>query len=264
MKMKRVISGAILFAITIAILVSGIPTLVNITIAVVALLSINEYFNSLNNKKKVERIFADILAVSIAFLNLIPEEYLMLMYPITIAVLFIEVIITEMKTNYADIVKAGFGIIYIIGFLMFIPLIYRLENGKFLIWYLAFSAWGTDTFAYWIGSKFGKHKFTKISPKKSIEGSIGGIVGAVIVTLIYTYFINRFGGMEFSMLAVAGITVLLSILSQIGDLSASSIKRFVGIKDFSKLIPGHGGMLDRVDSILFIAPFAYFLLMLIG
>ena len=65
------------------------------------------------------------------------------------------------------------------------------------------------------------------------------------------------------MLAVAGITVLLSILSQIGDLAASSIKRFVGIKDFSKLIPGHGGMLDRVDSILFIAPFAYFLLMII-
>ena len=264
MKMKRVISGAILFAVTIAILISGITTAVNITIAVVALLSINEYFNSIKNKNKIERIFADILAVSIAFLDIIPTHYLILIYPITITVLFMEVIITEMKTTYQDITKAGFGIIYIIGFLMFIPLIYKLENGKFLIWYLAFSAWATDTFAYWIGSKFGKHKFTKISPKKSIEGSIGGIVGAVVVALIYTYCINRFGNMEFPLLAVVGITVLLSILSQIGDLAASSIKRYVGIKDFSKLIPGHGGMLDRVDSILFIAPFAYFLLRLIG
>ena len=263
MKMKRVISGAILFAVTIAILISGVTTLVNITIAVVALFSINEYFNSIKNKKKTERILADILAVSIAFLDIIPTQYLILIYPITIALLFIEVIITEMKTNFEDIAKAGFGIIYIIGFLMFIPLIYKLENGKFLIWYLAFSAWATDTFAYWVGIKFGKHKFTKISPKKSVEGSIGGIIGAVVVVLIYTYIINRFCSMGFSMIAVVGISVLLSILSQMGDLAASSIKRYVGIKDFSKLIPGHGGMLDRVDSILFIAPFAYFLLMLV-
>ncbi len=82
-----------------------------------------------------------------------------------------------MKTNFVDIAITGFGIIYIIGFIMFIPLIYMSEHGKLLIWYLAISAWGTDTFAYLLGIKFGKHKLTPISPKKSMEGSIGGIVG---------------------------------------------------------------------------------------
>ena len=168
-----------------------------------------------------------------------------------------------METNYADIAISGFGIVYIIGFVLFIPLIYALNDGKFLIWYLAIAAWGTDTFAYSVGMRFGKHKLTPISPKKTIEGSIGGVIGAVIISLIYTYIINRTGSMEISYLSIAAIAIVLSILSQIGDLAASSIKRYTGIKDFGELIPGHGGMLDRIDSILFIAPFAYFLLNLI-
>ncbi len=146
---------------------------------------------------------------------------------------------------------------------MFIPLLYAKDNGKLLIWYLAIAAWGTDTFSYFFGIRFGKHKLTPISPKKSIEGSIGGIVGAVIVSIIYTYIINKTGKMEISYIVISAITAMLSILSQIGDLAASSIKRYTGIKDFGELIPGHGGMLDRIDSILFIAPFAYFLLMLV-
>lgn len=168
-----------------------------------------------------------------------------------------------MKTNYADIAITGFGIIYIIGFILFIPLIYSLENGKILIWYLAIAAWGTDTFAYFTGIRFGKHKLTSISPKKTMEGSIGGIIGTVIISLIYTYIINKTGSMEISYLAILAIAMVLSILSEIGDLAASSIKRYTGIKDFGELIPVHGGMLDRIDSILFIAPFAYFLLNLI-
>ena len=140
---------------------------------------------------------------------------------------------------------------------MFIPLLYATENGKFLIWYL------TDTCAYSVGTRLGKNKLTTISPKKSIEGSIGGIIGAVIISLIYTYIINRTGRIEIQYLAISGISILLSILSQIGDLAASSIKRYNKIKDFGELIPGHGGMLDRIDSILFIAPFAYFLLTLL-
>ena len=124
-------------------------------------------------------------------------------------------------------------------------------------------AWGTDTFAYSIGTRFGKHKLTPISPKKSVEGSVGGIVGAVILSLIYTYIINKTANLEISYLAISGIAIILSILGEIGDSAASSIKRYAGIKDFSQLIPGHGGMLDRIDSILLMAPFAYFLLILI-
>ena len=263
MNVKRIISGVVLLAIVAIILILGNTTVVNITMSNVALLAINEYFNCIGNKDKVTRIIGDILAILIAFLDKLPIEILILIFPTTIVLLFIKVIITEMKTNYENIAVIGFGMIYIIGFLIFIPLLYATEHGKFLIWYLAIAAWGTDTFAYSIGTRFGKHKLTPISPKKSVEGSVGGIVGAVILSLIYTYIINKTANLEISYLAISGIAIILSILGEIGDLAASSIKRYAGIKDFSQLIPGHGGMLDRIDSILLMAPFAYFLLILI-
>ena len=180
-----------------------------------------------------------------------------------IAVLFIQVVISNMKTSIKDIMITFFGICYITFFLSFIALLHGVENGKYLIWFILIAAWGTDTCAYFVGSKFGKHKFTEISPKKSIEGCIGGTLGSVIIALIYTLAINKFAGLDISYIYIALIGFVLSILSQIGDLSASSIKRTVGVKDFGNLIPGHGGMLDRIDSIIFIAPFAYFLLILI-
>ena len=147
---------------------------------------------------------------------------------------------------------------------MFISIIHEnLNNGKFLIWYVFFSAWGTDIFAYFIGRKFGKHHFTEISPNKTIEGCIGGIFGAILLTTLYTIACNYIFNIHFSYIVMGVICVILSLISQLGDLAASTIKRYTGIKDFSNLIPGHGGMLDRIDSIVFIAPFAYFLFMII-
>ena len=183
--------------------------------------------------------------------------------PTSIVLLFINVIVTSMKIEPKDIFATFFGIYYVIGFLVFLPLIYSMPNGKFLIWYILIAAWGTDTFAYAVGMKFGKHKLTKISPKKSIEGSIGGTISAIILALIYTAVVQQYVDLGLSYIFVAITTLILSILSQLGDLSASSIKREMEIKDYGNLIPGHGGMLDRIDSIIFVAPFAYFLLMLI-
>ena len=107
----------------------------------------------------------------------------------------------------------------------------------------------------------GKHHLTEISPKKTIEGCVGGTVGAVVITILYSVLCKYAFHVEFNYVYVALITIVLSILSQIGDLAASSVKRYTGIKDFSNLIPGHGGMLDRIDSVIFTAPFAYFLFM---
>ncbi len=259
MKIQRIISGTILLIIVGIILILGNTTAVNLATSIVAIIAINEYFNSFKNKNNVDKWIGTILAILIAFIGITPVKVLILEFLVSIVLLFLKVIVTQMKTNFNDIALSGFGIFYIIGFIIFVPLIFRTNNGKLLIWYLAIAAWGTDTFAYLIGSKIGKHKLTKLSPKKSIEGSIAGTLGAVLMALVYTYFINKFTNMEISYLAISGIIILLSILGQIGDLAASSIKRYIGIKDFSNLIPGHGGMLDRIDSLLFIAPFAYFL-----
>ena len=146
---------------------------------------------------------------------------------------------------------------------MFLELIRRLDHGKILIGYVFIISWSTDTFAYLIGKKFGKHKFSKISPKKSIEGSVAGVIGAAVVTLAYTWIANTFWGVEYSYLIIVIISIILSIISQIGDFVASAIKRFVDVKDYGNLLPGHGGLLDRLDSLLFLAPFIYLIFTLV-
>lgn len=130
-------------------------------------------------------------------------------------------------------------------------------NGRIFAWYVLIAAWGSDVFAYLIGKNFGKHKFTPISPKKSIEGSIAGIVGAVVISVMYSIVVNAMFAINIPTVLMAVIVAVLAVIGQIGDLAASSIKRYCGIKDFSELIPGHGGMLDRFDSVIFIIPFAY-------
>ena len=263
MKIQRIVSGLILIIIVGVILILGNTTAVNLATSIVAIIAINEYFNIFKGKRNVDKWVGNILAILIAFMNVIPTQILVLEFLTAILLLFLKVILTQMKTNFEDIAVSAFGIFYIIGFIIFVPMLFRENNGRLLIWYIAISAWVTDTFAYLVGSKLGKHKLTKISPKKSVEGSIAGTLGAVIVAVVYTYFINKYANIEVSYFTISGIILLLSILGQIGDLAASSIKRYIGIKDFSNLIPGHGGMIDRIDSILFIAPFAYFLFSLI-
>lgn len=219
-------------------------------------------------EKQIQYIgFGYLACALISLIHIVPRQYIIItigiLVPTSILLLFIQVIISNMKTTIKDIAITLFGICYIPLFLMYMPLLMGSENGKLLVWYMIIAAWGTDIFAYIVGKSIGKHKFSQISPNKSIEGCIGGIVGQAALTLIYTLIINTYLGMNINYLYIAGISILLSIIGQIGDFSASSIKRYVGIKDFSNLLPGHGGMLDRIDSLIFIAPFAYFLLLFV-
>ena len=119
----------------------------------------------------------------------------------------------------------------------------------------------TDTFAYFVGSKLGKHKLCpKISPKKSVEGAIGGVIGAVLLNVLLLFVFKRFffeGESILSYITVVILSVVLSVVSMFGDLAASTIKRNFGIKDFGKLLPGHGGIMDRFDSALFVMPVLY-------
>lgn len=267
MKLQRILTGIIGLPIVAAILIWGNKYLIDAVFAIVALISIYEYFGAIEKQYKPKKWIGYISAILIAFIHIIPVEIwtkiLIMFVPTSITLLFINIIVTGMKITPKDIFATFFGMCYVIGFLVFLPLLYSSQNGKFLIWYILISAWGTDTFAYFTGMKFGKHKLTKISPKKSIEGSIGGTVGAVVIALIYTVVVNQYVNLGFSYIFVAIITLILSVLSQLGDLSASSIKREMDIKDYGNLLPGHGGILDRIDSIIFVAPFAYFLLTMI-
>ena len=137
----------------------------------------------------------------------------------------------------------------------------RIRNlGAYFAW-VPFIAWVCDTCAYFAGRAFGKHKMAPVlSPKKTIEGAIGGILGSVIVGAIIGYILYR--NETHSIATVWGLMIICfagSIISQIGDLLASGIKRDHNIKDYGTLIPGHGGIMDRFDSVIFVIPCIYFL-----
>lgn len=136
--------------------------------------------------------------------------------------------------------------------------------GKYLIWFVFLCSWGSDTCAYAVGVLFGKHKMTpKLSPKKSVEGAIGGILGAALLSALYTYLIGQYSvsaqysGWEINVTAAAVLGAVGALVSMVGDLAASAVKRDYGIKDYGKLIPGHGGIMDRFDSVIIAAPLIF-------
>ena len=268
MDIKRVTSALLGFPLVIIVILLGNKYIIDIVLSIVAIIALHEYYNAFKEYKPIKWM-GYLAAFFICFIHIIPEtqlfRYIGLSIPFTIVALFIQLVIKDLKISVIDIAITLFGILYIVLFIMFIPLLTGVEHGKILIWYAIFAAWGTDIFAFIIGNtlKMGKHKFSKISPKKSIEGCLGGLIGAVIICLIYTVCINKFMAFEISYLKMLIVSMLLSVIGQFGDFAASSIKRFVGIKDYSNLIPGHGGLLDRIDSLIFIAPFAYILLTII-
>ena len=261
MDIKRITSGLLGFPLVLIILLIGNKYVVDILLTIVALLAMDEYLNAISKVCKPIRWVAYLSCISIAIVHLVPKESIntitTLAIPTILLVLFAHIIATNMKITFKDVAYTFLGIFYVVFFMMFVALIDGMENGKILIWYAIFAAWGTDIFAYFIGKKFGKHKFSKVSPKKSIEGCIAGTIGAILIILIYTYFINTYFSLDYSYIYIGIMAIILSLIGQIGDFVASSIKRYVDIKDYSNLIPGHGGMLDRIDSLIFLAPFAY-------
>ena len=134
-----------------------------------------------------------------------------------------------------------------------------MENGALLYGLVFVCAWTTDTFAYFTGRLFGKHKLAPdLSPKKTVEGSIGGIVFAILACLLYGAIVElTCDGYESNYLALALIGAVCSVISQIGDLFASLIKREHGVKDYSSMLPGHGGIMDRFDSVVAICGVLY-------
>ncbi|SFR91399.1 phosphatidate cytidylyltransferase [Anaeromicropila populeti] len=155
-----------------------------------------------------------------------------------------------------------FGFLYIPVLLSYIYQVRIGELGAYSVWLLFICAWGSDTCAYCVGMLIGKHKLpSQLSPKKTIEGCIGGVVGAGLIGFIYatvfTEHLTTFGNPQ---LAYTVIGCCGSVVAQFGDLAASAIKRNHNVKDYGKLIPGHGGVLDRFDSILFTAPIVYLLI----
>lgn len=167
-----------------------------------------------------------------------------------IILLLLRSVFSRTHVSFDDIGTMALGMLYVgFGFHYFIS---ARTTGLDVLIYALLIVWITDSGAYFFGKQFGKHKLApSISPNKTWEGSVGGTLLATVICVIYVCFFPIPGYSLFTMII---ITLILSIFGQIGDLVESSIKRFYGVKDSGKILPGHGGILDRFDSLLFVLP----------
>ena len=185
-----------------------------------------------------------------------------------IALHMITVVAKHGKRNYKDILSNGFLTIYIVLSMSCVWLAKEtFDTATMLLTFIC--AWSCDTFAYFTGRFLGKHKLIPhVSPNKTVEGSVGGVVGAMVICIVYLLIVKNVfdtNMLQWSNVVVEGAVYGLvgGALSQLGDLIASAIKRDTGIKDFGWIFPGHGGFMDRFDSVMFIAPIMYILPMVI-
>ena len=269
MNVKRILTTVVGLPLVILFIIFGNKYVIDFAVSVIAIFAIHEYSKCCAKEAKFISWIGYLSALSICFIHIVSEEVLSFALtfgvPILLLILFLNVIVTNMKITFKDAVFTFFGILYIVAFTMFFPILYGYSKnaeipGKLLIWFVITTSWGTDAMAYIVGKYLGKHKFSKVSPNKTIEGCIGGIIGAVVLSIICAYIINNNNDIQINYITIAILSALLSIIGQVGDFSASVIKRYFDIKDFGELFPGHGGMIDRIDSVMFISPFAYLLL----
>jgi len=182
------------------------------------------------------------------------KEKLWLVLLIAFMLIMAVYVFTFPKYDTQKVMAAFFGIVYVPVMLSFIYQTRMLPGGFYLVWLIFFCSWGCDTFAYCTGMLLGKHKLAPVlSPKKSIEGAVGGVIGAAALGAGYAALTGAPAAVYALICAVGAVA------SQVGDLAASAIKRQHGIKDYGKLIPGHGGILDRFDSVIVTAPMIYIL-----
>ncbi|AEO99248.1 phosphatidate cytidylyltransferase [Weizmannia coagulans] len=216
--------------------------------------------------------FGGLLSVLLLWLILFPSKYMHVIAQTGFSKLELVYMIVLLFLAYMVVTKnrftfeqAGFHIlsaIYVgIGFYYFIETRNAPDAGITYIFYALFLIWATDSGAYFVGRAFGKHKlWPEISPNKTVEGALGGVLCAVIVAVLFFFYSNI--GLGLGRLMVS--TVVLSVFGQIGDLVESAYKRHYGVKDAGKILPGHGGILDRFDSLLFVLPLIHFLKMMAG
>ena len=246
----RTISGFSIVLLTIYAILSG-GTFMSFFIFLLSIIGIREFYNALTNVKVYPIKPIGYLSCIGFLLNSLGYKWATIMFISFITLIgLLVVLITKKDTTLADIATTFFGIFYI-PFLM--QHIIYLDDTIY-VWLIFIIAWGTDTFAYISGSLFGKNKLCpKLSPNKTIEGSIGGIFGALMLTLIFAKYFKLLPLWAFALLSFLG-----AIVAQMGDLMASKIKRMTGIKDYGFIMPGHGGILDRFDSIILTGPFVYY------
>lgn len=257
----RLLSGIVLVAAALVLIISG-GYLLLAGLFAVSVIGLYELYRVFHIEKSLLGMVG-YLAVLVYYINLsipfIPEKEI---FVLGFLILIMAVYVLKFPEYRAEQVFAGFtGVFYVAVMLSCIYQTRIMTAGAYIVWLIFLASWGSDTCAYCVGVLIGKHKMApKLSPKKSVEGGIGGVLGAALLTMLYGWIFR--GQMNLAtedIFILALISAIGAIISMIGDLAASAVKRNYDIKDYGKLIPGHGGILDRFDSVIFTAPMLYYL-----
>ena len=250
----RLLSGIVLVILALVFIITGNDLLLAVT-GIISLIGLYELYRVFKIEKSCAGVVGG-LATIVYYCNLkfqfIPD---MLLFVIALLVVLMFVyVFSYPKYHTEQMLAAFFGVFYVSVMLSYVYQTRMLPGGAYIVWLIFLCSWGCDTCAYCVGMLIGKHKMAPVlSPKKSVEGAVGGVAGAALLGVIYA------AATQGPILEYAVICAVGALISMVGDLAASAIKRNQGIKDYGKLIPGHGGILDRFDSVIFTAPVIYFL-----
>lgn len=267
MFITRLLSGIVLVAVLLLVGILGGPVLLIFT-EIISLIGLFELYRACSIKKPLQvlgyldtivyyayLLYLQIKGVSISEMN---SSVIIAVFIVYLIALLFAYVLTYPAYRIEDISISFFGVFYVSILLSYIYLTWEVNS--YAVWLIFLCSWGCDTCAYCAGRLFGRHHMAeKLSPKKTVEGAIGGVIGAFILTLIFNLLLkDKMGiGTQEAVLLSAGAAVG-ALISMVGDLAASAIKRNHDIKDYGHLIPGHGGILDRFDSVIITAPIIFY------
>lgn len=258
----RTISGAILLSLMIATIIPGELVLFCANL-LISLVGVYELYKVVGIEKKTIGITGYLVLIvyyGLIFFN--KAGWMMPLMVFFLICLLAQYVFMFPKYKTEDISNALMCMIYAGIMLSYLFLVRNGENGAYTVWLIFLCSWGSDTCAYLFGIAFGKHKMAPVlSPKKSIEGAVGGVLGAAALGAGYAAIFTEKINMTINpVIAFAVICAVGAFISMVGDLAASAVKRNHDIKDYGKIIPGHGGIMDRFDSVIYVAPIIWLLL----
>lgn len=263
MFVTRLLSGIVLMLVAIFVFILGDIWLA-VVLGILSLIGVYELLRVFQMEKHPAAVAAYLsTAVYYVLLYLNLGQWTLSLLVLNLVVSLIIYVVKYPQFTIQKVTYSFFAFMYVSILLSFVYQTRNLPGGHWLVWLILIGSWGSDTCAYVTGMLIGKHHFSELSPKKTIEGCVGGVLGAGLIGYGYACFFPYHEMFLFSPKIIFPLVVMIcAVISQFGDLAASAIKRNYDIKDYGNLIPGHGGVLDRFDSVIFVAPFVYYLLAL--
>ncbi|MBR3811007.1 MAG: phosphatidate cytidylyltransferase [Agathobacter sp.] len=256
----RLLSGIVLVILALIVIISG-GYVTLFSLLGISLIGMYELYRVFQLEKTPLAFVSYALAVLFYVSRLYTVVEPMAVVMLFLILLMFVYVFAYPKYKAKDVMAIFFGLFYVAIMLSYVYQIRILENGLYLAFLIFICSWGCDTSAYCVGVLIGKHKMAPVlSPKKSIEGAVGGVVGTALLTVVYTLVFRTQMSLETKdIIILAVISAIAALISMVGDLTASAIKRNYDIKDYGTLIPGHGGIMDRFDSMMITAPIIYYL-----